>query len=110
MKSQSSGLYILPRICVFAMIANLLAGSVVFGTEEPLKRILVWDTKALFEAPKVHETKERPAKGMRSFFYEGASYKGKPTWVFAYYAAPKGSPPSGGWPAVVCAHGGGGTA
>jgi len=22
-------------------------------------------------------------KGMKSFFYEGADYKGKPTWVFA---------------------------
>jgi dienelactone hydrolase len=30
--------------------------------------------------------------------------------VFAYYAAPNGTPPAGGWPAVVCAHGGGGTA
>jgi dienelactone hydrolase len=110
MKSQSSGLYILPRICVFAMIANLLAGSVVFAAKEPLKRILVWDTKALFEAPKVHETKERPAKGMRSFFYEGADYKGKRTRVFAYYATPTGEKPEGGWSAVVCAHGGGGTA
>jgi dienelactone hydrolase len=47
---------------------------------------------------------------MRSFFYEGAAYKGKPTWVFAYFATPEGKPPEGGWPAVVCAHGGGGTA
>ena len=47
---------------------------------------------------------------MRAFFYEGADYKGKPTWVFSYYAAPAGKLPEGGWPAVVCAHGGGGTA
>ena len=47
---------------------------------------------------------------MRSFFYEGAEFKGRPTKVFAYYAAPEGQPPAGGWPAVVCAHGGGGTA
>ena len=47
---------------------------------------------------------------MRALFYEGADYKGGPTWVFAYYAAPEGKPPAGGWPAVVCAHGGGGTA
>ncbi|MBT3468867.1 MAG: prolyl oligopeptidase family serine peptidase, partial [Opitutae bacterium] len=75
-----------------------------------VERVMVWDTMALFETPKVHETKERPAKGMRSFFYEGANYKGKPTHVFAYYAAPMGKEPEGGWPAVVCAHGGGGTA
>lgn len=74
------------------------------------KRTLVWNTRALAKAPKMHETAERPAKEIRSFFYEGADYKGKPTWVFAYYSAPKGEPPSGGWPAVVCAHGGGGTA
>jgi len=77
---------------------------------KPVERVLAWDTKALFEKPKVHETKERPAKGLRSFFYEGANYKGKPTWVFAYYGAPDGKVPDGGWPAVVCAHGGGGTA
>jgi len=69
-----------------------------------------WDEAALMKAPVVHPTEERPAKGLRAFFYEGASYKGQPTWVFAYYSAPAGEPPAGGWPAVVCAHGGGGTA
>lgn len=77
---------------------------------KPVERVLVWETNALFEKPQVHETKERPAKGMRSFFYEGANYKDQPTWVFAYYAPPEGKVPQGGWPAVVCAHGGGGTA
>ena len=70
----------------------------------------LWDLKALFKTPRIHKTEERPAKGLRSFFYEGASYKGKPTWVFAYYSTPEGDPPPGGWPAVICAHGGGGTA
>lgn len=74
------------------------------------KRVMPWDVSALNKTPRIHKTKERPANGMRSFFYEGAKYKGKPTWVFAYYAAPKGTPPKGGWPAVVCAHGGGGSA
>lgn len=73
-------------------------------------RVIPWDVPALSKPPVVHPTTERPARGMRSFFYEGADYKGKPTWVFAYYAAPEGKPPEGGWPAVVCAHGGGGTA
>jgi len=71
---------------------------------------MVWDLPALFKAPIIHETKDCPAAEMRAFFYEGAVYKGKPTWVFAYYSAPKGKPPAGGWPAVVCSHGGGGTA
>jgi dienelactone hydrolase len=73
-------------------------------------RVIPWDVPALSKPPVVHPTTERPARGMRSFFYEGADFKGKPTWVFAYYAAPEGKPPEGGWPAVVCAHGGGGTA
>ncbi|MFT5856407.1 MAG: lysophospholipase L1-like esterase/dienelactone hydrolase, partial [Verrucomicrobiales bacterium] len=93
-----------------ALLIAGLAISVASTAAEPKKRVLVWETKSLFEKPKVHQTKVRPAKGMRSFFYEGADYKGKPTWVFAYYAAPAGEKPEGGWPAVVCAHGGGGTA
>lgn len=74
------------------------------------ERIMVWDSKALFTKPELHRTHERKAKGMRSFFYEGADYKGKPTKVFAYYSTPKGKTPKDGWPAIVCAHGGGGTA
>ena len=70
----------------------------------------VWNGAALAQPPKVHPAEQRPAKGMRSLFYEGADYKGQPTWIFAYYATPGGEPPEGGWPAVVCAHGGGGTA
>jgi dienelactone hydrolase len=70
----------------------------------------VWATATLAKAPLTHPAAERPVAGMKSLFYEGLPYKGKPTWVFAYYAAPQGSPPAGGWPAVVCAHGGGGTA
>ena len=61
---------------------------------EPVVRILVWDTKALFADPKVRKIEECPAKGLRSFFYEGAEYKGKPTWVFGYYAAPEGKSPT----------------
>ena len=86
------------------------ASAVELKQVVPLDRVMAWDTKALFEKPKVHETKERPAKGLRSFFYEGVDYKGNPTKVFAYYGAPKGKAPDDGWPAVVCAHGGGGTA
>lgn len=73
-------------------------------------RRIPWNLRALYKTPTIHKTNERPARGMRSFFYEGADYKGKPTWVFAYYSAPDGTPPAGGWPAVVCSHGGGGSA
>jgi len=69
-----------------------------------------WNLSTLGATPRMHDTDRCPARGMKSFFYEGADYKGRPTKVFAYYAAPPGQPPAGGWPAVVCAHGGGGTA
>ena len=86
------------------------AGPALTAAPAPGKRVMPWDLAALAKAPPVHATTDRPAKGLRSFFYEGLDYKGKPTWVFAYYAAPAGTAPAGGWPAVVCAHGGGGTA
>ena len=94
-----------------AMLLVLSAGSAVASpaAANPAVRKL-WDGAVLAKAPKVFPATERPAKGLRSLFYEGADYKGQPTWVFAYYAAPQGTPPAGGWPAVVCAHGGGGTA
>lgn len=99
-----------PLHSLLALVLAVLSMPATLVAAEPEKRILVWDVPALAKTPKIHPAKERPAKGMRSFFYEGADYKGKPTWVFAYYAAPEGKPPKGGWPAVVCAHGGGGTA
>ncbi|MEX1223584.1 MAG: acetylxylan esterase, partial [Pirellulales bacterium] len=74
------------------------------------QRVLAWDVEALEATPAMHQTTECPVEGMQAFFYEGVAYKSKPTHVFAYYAAPQGEPPEGGWPAVVCAHGGGGTA
>ena len=99
------------RIVVFGLVLNTaLAAGVASPATEPAKRILVWNTRALFKTPKVYPTTESPVPGMRALFYEGANYKGRPTRVFSYYAAPDGKPPKGGWPAVVCAHGGGGTA
>jgi len=98
------------KFLLWICIVQAAMSSCLCAAPAPDRRTSVWDTASLFKAPQMHETKDRPAKGMKAFFYEGADYKGKPAWVFAYYAAPEGSPPKGGWPAVVCAHGGGGTA
>lgn len=53
-------------------------------------------------------------KQIRSLFYKGESYKGKPTRVFAYYATPgslAGDPSlNKDLPGIVLVHGGGGTA
>jgi dienelactone hydrolase len=97
-------------IVLVALTMMVCASPAVSAEPRPVNRQIPWDVSALSKTPKVHPATERPANGMRSFFYEGADYKGKPAWVFAYYAAPAGTPPAGGWPAAVCAHGGGGTA
>ena len=97
-------------IVLAAFLMMVGAGPAVSAEPKAVTREIPWDVSALSKAPKVYPATERPAKGMRSLFYEGADYKGKPTWVFAYFATPNGAPPKGGWPAVVCAHGGGGTA
>ncbi len=72
--------------------------------------MMPWDLSTLRRTPRVHPTRECHVRGLRTLYYEGLQYKGRPTWVFAYYAVPPATPPAGGWPAVVCVHGGGGTA
>ena len=69
-----------------------------------------WEVSRLYEAPDVTSTAEFEQPGVQSLFYEGLEWKGSPTRVYAYYCTPEGEPPAGGWPGVVCVHGGGGTA
>ena len=44
---------------------------------------------------------------VRPIYYEGETFNGKPTRIFAYYGRPEGDGP---FPAVLLIHGGGGTA
>ncbi|MEO5997079.1 MAG: acetylxylan esterase [Chitinophagaceae bacterium] len=69
-----------------------------------------WDTIEVYKTPNIFSTDFCKLNGFESFFYEGLEYKAKKTRVFAYYKKPEGTPPAGGWPAVICVHGGGGTA
>ncbi|MBD0400261.1 S9 family peptidase [Flammeovirga sp. EKP202] len=73
------------------------------------KKEISWDLEKLFKAPKWEKADEAQVEGMQSIYYEGISYKGKPTKVYAYYSYPKTPKPEGGYPAVVLVHGGGGT-
>ena len=69
----------------------------------------VWDLKALGKAPATYPAEGITAKEVRTLFYEGPKFQGKPTRVFAYYGVP--SVPAGKKvPAMVLVHGGGGTA
>jgi len=69
-----------------------------------------WDTERLFQVPEWEKTEVAAKPGMTGFLYDAIPVRGKRVQVFAYYCAPEGTAPEGGWPAVVCVHGGGGTA
>lgn len=71
-----------------------------------------WDLKQLGEAPPFEWVDQKSP--VRSLFYAGEPYQGKPTRVFAYYATPGtlagDVSKDQKLPAVVLVHGGGGTA
>lgn len=68
---------------------------------------VLWDVAALSNPPKMTWDADRP-DGVKSLYFSGEPYVGKPTRIFAYYAAPKDA--KGKVPAMVLVHGGGGTA
>ncbi|GAA4116359.1 hypothetical protein GCM10022393_16970 [Aquimarina addita] len=69
-----------------------------------------WNLDDLYEVPAWKTTNVQNVNGFTSILYESIDYLGTPAEVYAYYSAPEGVPPNGGWPAVVFVHGGGGTA
>ena len=66
-----------------------------------------WDLDGLYKVPEWVKTDMAAQPGMTGILYESIPYEGKRVQVFAYYSAPVGPVPEGGWPAVVCVHGGG---
>ena len=70
---------------------------------------VTWDMETLGRAPQVWESGFAESNGVRSIFYEGVSYAGKPTRVFAYLAVPKVKPGEK-VPGLVLVHGGLGSA
>lgn len=98
-------------IVLFLVLASATA-SHAQQPDRPLDRGVRFDLERLSQAPEVFPTDVKPAEGVKSFFYAGVPYKGKPTRVFAYYGVPKAEPDSPGktFPAMVLIHGGGGTA
>lgn len=68
-----------------------------------------WDLKSLFQTPQWEPTETAVQPGMKGILYASLPYNGGPVQVFAYYGVPEGDKPAGGWPGVVCVHGGGGT-
>ncbi len=68
-----------------------------------------WNLGKLSNAPKTYPAERFEAQDVRALFYEGLSWKGKPTRAFAWYGAPERRTHER-LPAMVLVHGGGGTA
>ncbi len=96
------------RSVVFAVVWGLTA---IATAAPPAEKVGTprWDLEALGKPPQTYPAPEIAAPGVRSLFYAGPDFQGKPTRVFAFYAAPK-TGAAQKLPAMVLVHGGGGTA
>ena len=93
-----------PLLLLLALIPGLARGAVA----EPLAGPR-WDLEVLGKAPAVYPAEAITAPGVKSLFYEGPPYQGKPTRLFAFYGVPALKVGQKA-PAMVLVHGGGGTA
>ena len=98
------------RFLVSGLIVLLLAGrSPAADQGRPLPPPPHWDLAVLGKPPATYPAAEPTAKDVKSLYYEGLPFQGKPTRVFAYYGVPKVAAGTR-VPAMVLIHGGGGTA
>jgi dienelactone hydrolase len=91
----------------FAAILLAAAGVCLSAQQEHVQ--VTWDMQKLSVAPQMYPAGDFHAQGVRSLFFEGLQWKGRPTRVFAWYGVP---PHKEGekLPAMVLVHGGAGTA
>lgn len=68
-----------------------------------------WDMEVLAKPPVTYPADPIRADGLKAVFFDGLSYGGKPTRVFAWIGVPK-TEPGKTLPGIVLVHGGGGTA
>lgn len=97
------------------MRIRFLRSRPTFETIDPFSPILglapraQWDLAALEQSPQVYASGFPETNGVKSIFFDGEPYKGKPTRVFAYLAVPKVAPGTK-VPGIVLVHGGLGSA
>ena len=86
------------------VLGNGYSATTYSATDRP------WDIDQLLQVPEWEKTEVAAKPGMTGLLYDAIPVRGRRVQAFAYYSAPDGTAPQGGWPAVVCVHGGGGTA
>jgi dienelactone hydrolase len=103
--------------CWLSLIRCFCSGNTLADEPRPIRHTasspesIPWNLKELSEAP---DFAWDAGDEIRSLYYSGDTYQGKPTRVFAYYATPDTiagrTPIQQRFPAIVLVHGGGGTA
>jgi dienelactone hydrolase len=92
-------------------LGSLLCSPALAAEPAKLPETTPWKLDELSKPPKFEWVNEQ--EPVRSLFYAGENYGGKPTRVFAYYASPQTLDMGKArekYPAMVLVHGGGGTA
>lgn len=105
---------LLKCVCIAVAMATLPpveAEIEMIRPADSLPATTPWDLKSLSQTPKFDWAE---GTEVRSLFFQGEPYQGKPTRVFAYYATPGtlagDTSIDKDLPAIVLVHGGGGTA
>ncbi|MBE7078429.1 MAG: hypothetical protein E7380_01035 [Clostridiales bacterium] len=89
--------------------------EMLYQIEDVVKEDLIWDTKSIFATtPAINSattpSNVAPSDNIELFKFSSAPYADKDTtWVLAAIGVPQTEMPKDGYPAVVLAHGGGGT-
>ncbi len=103
------------RGCVLASLSSLFllrSFLPVHAAEDTAESVKAWLPAAVYEVPQWERMPEMDVDDVQAILYEGVPYQGHKTQVFAYLGLPEGAGAEAGKqvPAVVCVHGGGGTA
>jgi len=105
-------LYFLFFVCLSGGCLSIQQDGDIIRPAKSLPMTTPWDLTDLSQPP--HFEWLAREGNVWSLYYQGKSYRGKPTRIFAYYATPDtliGKPAKDHrYPAVVLVHGGGGTA
>lgn len=95
-----------PRTTLWACVLLIGWTSSFASADEPQRNFGPWNLEALKKTPKATWGKRDGLT--QEVYYEGESFRGKPTRIFGYIARPETG--KGPFPAMLLVHGGGGIA